>query len=264
MQRRPPQPPPTSDRQSDCRRLELILPDELILHVARQLFALPRHGAWYAVCLRQASSAVRAALTPLWEEVSRLRIRPSLSRETRVFSGGWKLFSGGYRDTWASFGVLPVVGRTCWSIRVLSSMGGRGLFYVGVTHLTGRWAWGLCPHHGHVRRWHRDQDGRVCGAPAPSGYPNGHKNHALFDADGKRVDLASRCRAGTVITIVFDADAGVLSFRADAIGDDALSLPEAIRCPLHEGVTGFPRGERLRPWVRISGEDTVAIRPALE
>lgn len=263
-QRRPPQPSAAAAAAPTwptCSLLDL-LPDEIFLHMVRQLLRLPC-GTWSAVRVRQVSAAALARLAPLWEEVKRLRIRGNLSRNTRAPRGGWMLSCGGQRSgqEWACFGLLPAIGRCCWTVQVKHTFIGCGTFCAGVVTASGRFAWGLLPERGHIRRWHRDTTGRVCGHPVPPGYPNGHLAHALYDEEGKCVDLAGRCKAGTSIVIVFDADEGTLSIGAGRRGGGP---GPAFHCPLREVVRGFPRGELLRPWVRVSYEDVVAIRPSVE
>ena len=248
-QRRRPQ-PRARRRAGDHVALLDVLPEELLVHVARQLFRAPR-GCWAAARLRQACKALKTVLQPIWEEMKRFRLERNLCVGVTIHRGEWRISNGGKANSWACFGVLPAAGRSCWSVRIDSTFKATGEFVVGVTDMTSRWAWGLFPNRGHIRRWHRDASFKVCGAPTKVGYPNAHLKHVLYTKEGEPFDLNLTATVGRTIRVAFDADLGVLFFGID---DE----------PLREAVRGFPRGEPMRPWLRTSQEDMLSVRPAIE
>ena len=122
--------------------------------------------------------------------------------------------------------------------------------YIGVCDEAARYAWGLLPAQGHLRRWSRDLDGRVRGRPRPASYPDGHCRQVMFDAMGRPSDLHGKA-TGVTIQVIVDADAGTLAYR---IG----------RGPELPALSGFPRGVALRPWARVLVPDRLSIRPCVD
>ena len=237
--------------------LTSILPEELFLHVVHVLLrsatASTSSLCRAVVRLAQVCSIADTRLAPLKSEIKRLRFDIILSQSVRWSS--WQvqlLFYSGGADSWACCGSLPARGRSCWRVRVDSTSSGAGLFYLGITDPSARWAWGLCPARGHIRRWHRDSLRRVCGAPVPATYPNGHLTHVHYDDTGAKTNLGGRATVGCTIDVVYDADEGTLAYRMAEGGQ------------LLRALSGFPKGEAMRPWVRVGQEETLSIRPAVE
>ena len=238
-----------------------VLPDELFIHVVHMLLRSSASRSGYSpaslcrsvVRLAQVCSTAGTRLVDLRAEIKRLRFDIILCQSVRWSS--WQvqlLFYSGGADSWACCGLLPTRGRSCWRVRVDSTGSGAGLFYVGITDASARWAWGLCPARGHLRRWHRDTLRRVCGAPVPATYPNGHLTHVLYDPSGAKTNLHGRATVGCTIVVMYDADEGALAY---SLGEGG---------PVLRALGGFPKGEAMRPWVRVGQEETLSIRPAVD
>lgn len=250
---------PSSETLKPCHLLSTI-PEELLAHVAHQFLAsgvpatvLCKTVVNFCKTCRAARSSVALVLAA----IKRLRFDKSLCQNfqgmLRSKEGDWlwqvrlPTWDGG-ADAWACCGLLPLRGVSCWRVRVDMTYMQGGNFFAGVTDASARWAWGLFPARGHMRRWHRDAARRVCGAPAPPGYPKGHLTHVLYDDDGAKTDLAGRTTVGCTIDVIYDADEGTLAYRV--AGGKIL-----------KALSGFPKNVAMRPWVRVGSGDTLSIRP---
>ena len=188
-------------------------------------------------------------------QARRLRWLPELTAEHEVSDDGRSLTctrSAGNDALlpWVSGGLLPMVGKSVWTIRVLRSCrnDGNGIF-IGVCDAASHWAWGLFLFSGRLRRIARDSDGKVdLGAPAPDDLPNGNYEQIMKDPTGRPADLRGGA-TGATIEVRVDHDAGTLSYRING-GPGLTALPPP-------GGTGhakrleprvFARGAALRPY----------------
>ena len=262
-------PQPDSSAAAAINWLDL-LPDEILIHVAR--YALVNEAKrWMpppiSTCglyfhLRATSKSAHARLTPLWSELQRLVLSPMLSKDV-ILANEFTVRAHSQvlkRNAWACSGILPTAGRWCWTVRCWWT--NEAAFCLGVCTADGRCAWGLHVGRGHMRRWSRDANGKVGGAPTPKGFPNGHLKHVLYYDDGAKfgferepAEMLTLCP----IDVVFDADAGTLGYRVHQWGVDG--GPGR----LHAALSGFPRGEALRPWMRLGGsQDRLTLRMTMD
>ena len=237
------------------------LPDEILFHICR--------SCWGAcVRVRGLNKLLRRRAEPLLHEMNRLRwskyhyhyVPPHLRSPDEPHSHQFVRYQdvgftlhGHNNNVWCAGSVLPTVGRTAWSVFVAQSSSNVGMMYLGICDEANTCAWSLLPRQGHLRRWTRTAitgvqhlDGTP---PKPVGYPNGHLNHILVTRSGERYDLYGRVK-GSIIDVIYDADAGSLSFRIDG-GEE---LP---------AVSGFPRGASMRPWARVVDPyDVIKVTPS--
>ena len=212
-----------------------LLPDELLLVVARYSLSA-------CLCLRRTSNGFAQRLLPILLEAKRLCwAKFCMINDTDFVQitphHGLTLY-GHNHDEWCAGSLLPSSGQTAWRCNIVRSMHNIGMVYIGVCDENNTCAWSLLPRQGHLRRWSRNAVTNVIGgAPKPAGYPNGHLTHILVTREGDRYDLRGRAE-GTVIDVIYDADAGSLAFRIDC-------------GPLLLAVAGFPRGVAMRPWARV-------------
>lgn len=201
--------------------------------------------------LRLVSASLKEKLRPLWTAVSLLGIRRVLSHVLIAYYCPWTMVDWYTSDSWAASGLLPSSGCHTWTVTVLPTATHRvmqpclgtpdfdPLIYVGVSNAASTCAWALSVYDGRLRRWSRDADGNVRGAPTPAGYPNGHLRVVTYPCGsscGVGGELISR---GARVDVLLDVEAGTLAFRLN-------------NGPLVQALHGFPTGanHRLRPWCR--------------
>lgn len=250
---------PTPKRPRATGTVFLDLPDDILVHICR--FSIQAH-----MRCRTLSKSLLHRVMPLWHELKRLcwsayELRPcKLTHHAsernrmqqfdfkRVRRYGLNLPSQD-GQVWCAGNLLPTAGTTAWRVSVLRSAKGVGFMYLGICDSENTCAWSLLPRQGHLRRWSRTAVTQFAGANSkPAGYPNGHLNHILFTRDGQKYDLNGRAQ-GAVIDVIYDADAGTLSFRVDG-------------GPVLPAVSGFPSGAAMRPWARVVDHgDLIRIEP---
>lgn len=168
---------------------------------------------------------------------------------------------------WAACRLLPTSGKTSWTVRI-----DHGPVVIGVCDAANTCGWGLNAEFRRLDRANRDfSSGHVLdpsspsGKPPPFGFPDGHRA-PLRDSEGNRLSFAAPIVEGSIVECIFDADEGSLAFRINGPGggetNRVMSLDRGLSGPEYRVVTGFPRGQPLRPWARaLNGGDRVTISP---
>lgn len=219
----------------------LALPEDILEFIGRLVLAADLPAG---LRLRQSCGALhgRLELIKAEAEARRLRwveaVRHGISADGQVLTSGHDSSSG--LMSWAVGPLLPVQGKSSWSVKVEVSHNNNGSMFIGVCDAAGCNAWGMCLKNGLLYREHRDARRRVYPRPPPpNGWPNGNCLRVMKDESGKLIGLYGKA-VGAVIQVLFDHDEGVLSYRVE----DG---------PLLEALKGFPTGaaHRVRPWARL-------------
>lgn len=179
----------------------------------------------------------------------RLRWLPDMTAVSEISNDGRSATRAvGYeRQPWTASGLLPMAGKSSWSVCVDQVLDERGLIDIGVCDAAGRHGWGLCVAKGKVILVGVDANGQYIYSPTPpAGWPSGESGYVSTSPDGTEAGVV-----GAVIEVGFDHDRGALSICVDG-------------GPLHT-LSGFPRGASLRAWVRLWGhnKDGVVARPTV-
>ena len=229
-------------------RLLALLPDELILEIAKHTLALDLPAC---LRLRQCCKTLREVVDApqagggrsVRAEAEARRLRWEEAVHNEISANGLVLTSVYDPDSililpWAHGPLLPVTGKSSWAIKVE-----QGHAFIGVCDAAGLNAWGLIYHVcGHLYRCQRDANGRPVLPYFPSppdGWPDGDRTQVMKDEAGNPTSLAGRA-TGAVIEVLIDHDNGVLNYRVNG-------------GPVLEALKGFPKGAagQLRPWVQL-------------
>ena len=233
-------------------RALLDLSDELLEELGGAVLASsPRDALRFC----QACRALRAKLERLQAliESRRLRWLPEMTAEHSVDDGLTLACTRarGCDDKlpWAAAGLLPTVGTSRWTVRVVRSLANDGNgCWIGVCDAAARCAWGLFLYSGRLRRISRDGHGKVDFDASPiEGFPNGNYKQVIKDMDGRPASLRGKA-TGALVEVLVDHDAGTLTYRING-GPCLVALP-----PQDEAATTtkssqvFPQGAALRPY----------------
>ena len=216
-------------------------------------------------------------------EARRLRWLPNMSAEHLISQDGRSLTctrSPGSDDIlpWVTGGLLPVQGRSAWTIRVLCATNtslppasisrsashlnpltfflharqvvrslrndGNGM-WIGVCDATARCAWGLFLHSGRLRCVCRDAHGKIDFEASPiPGFPKVNYRQVIPRSKGGST-------TGALVEVLLDHDAGTLSYCIN--GGPRLVALSPLDENSHASTTRspppvFPSGAALRPY----------------
>jgi hypothetical protein len=227
----------------------LTLPAELCLHTARQVLAKNLPSALHLLCCCKDLHSKLAAVSA---EARRRRLQwePGLGCRMELSDAGCTVTNSLSRISWHAGSLLRAEGKQAWRIRLQRAKhpDARGVC-IGVCNEDATCNYSLALSTGVVGRWNNylEDTSFILRAAPPLGFPEVQGAARVMDY-GEWGDEPAH-RDGAVIEVVFDIDAGTLSFGVNG------ATPRLA-------VSGFPARAAVRPYVELwSMGDKLSFAP---
>lgn len=215
----------------------LLLPDELVLHIASCILIddLPA-AMWFATCC----GTINAACIPLQPLAEQRRLRWEAGETTGhviTLQGRALTRCGGrWTKTWAVGNLLPARTKASYSFRIDRCAAGEGVLCLGVCDEHGRHAYGLSPYSGKLSSLSRQEEGQAIQANT---CPPPEHEKCVFVKQLMPAGTNLKGRAnGATVEFTVDSEAGVVQVR--------INKGQPV-----DAISGLPCGVRLRPWARL-------------